>query len=446
MSIREILLATPLVLLALAGCPPVVDDPVPEAQSVLDTAPADTTDLVEPNEAVDTDDQRRLTAWLASDTDHDGLPNGIELDFGLDFEDPTDGPDIDGDGVPNFEDDDVDGDGIPNDCDPDIDGDDVANVRDDDIDGDAIPDELDFDIDADGIRNEWDFDDDSDGGEDAGEIEADEVAAGELLRRAQEMMAGGDDDDDEDEESSTDRFEAYIEHLVERVGKGDKKAQEKMDKLLKQLNRGGKRPIEPGSYEAKAIIEKLADRFGESKVSKNDLQTAVNQMLIARRLDLDATDAIDALFRQATAVKNPKEQEGLDELWTRLATVQEFAETYKEADLKTCSDAVMTLGEMGGHGTLDEKIGAVKRLTDVMEAPDLGGIVKGLDDLTRAMDEVYPYWDWNAMVDELLAADGISEGITPDIIKDVVDDDDDGGDQGDTEGDGGDGGGDDGGA
>jgi hypothetical protein len=425
--------------MTLAGCPP-TDDGSSSSFSGAELAAADANQIADAG--VDGNERdRRILAWLNSDTDQDGLPNRFELEYGLDLEDPTDGPDIDGDGVPNFEDNDVDGDGLINETDPDIDGDEVPNGDDDDVDGDAVPDELDFDVDADGIRNEWDLDFDSDGIEDKEGIAADEQAAGELMRRAQEMMAGGGDEDDDDEESSADRFEAVVEYLVERVAAGDKdspKYQQYMDKLLNQLNRGGKRPIEPASYEAKAITEKLAERFGSSRVSKTDLRAKLNEMVAARALDLDATSAIDALFKQTTAVKNPKEPEGADELWKRLDTVLEFTETYKEADLKTCSDAVMTLGEMGGHGTLDEKIDAIRRLTEVVETPDLASLVKGLDDLTNAMDETYPYWDWGAMVDELLTTEGIEEGITADVIENVVDDDDEGGgDGGQGDGDGG---------
>jgi len=81
-----------------------------------------------------------------------------------------------------------------------------------------------------------------------------------------------------------------------RVAAGDKdspKYQQQMDKLLKQLNRGGKRPIKPASYESKAIIEKLADRFDSDAVSKSDLQATVAQLLVARRTDFDRRIGVD---------------------------------------------------------------------------------------------------------------------------------------------------------
>ena len=71
--------------------------------------------------------------------------------------------DLDGDGIPDEEDDDIDGDGLINTFDDDIDGDNIPNDRDDDIDGDGIPNILDDDMDGDGIPNDRDADMDGDG-------------------------------------------------------------------------------------------------------------------------------------------------------------------------------------------------------------------------------------------------------------------------------------------
>lgn len=71
--------------------------------------------------------------------------------------------DMDGDGIPDDEDDDRDGDGVVNSEDDDIDGDGVPNDKDSDIDGDGIPNDLDKDIDGDGVPNEHDSDRDGDG-------------------------------------------------------------------------------------------------------------------------------------------------------------------------------------------------------------------------------------------------------------------------------------------
>ncbi|UCE58489.1 MAG: hypothetical protein JSU63_13725 [Phycisphaerales bacterium] len=80
-------------------------------------------------------------AFLAEiDTDNDGLTDLEEIEAGLDPKDPTDGPDIDGDGIPNEEDPDIDGDGLPNYTDPDVDGDGLLNADDPDLDGDGLPD------------------------------------------------------------------------------------------------------------------------------------------------------------------------------------------------------------------------------------------------------------------------------------------------------------------
>ncbi len=93
------------------------------------------------------------------DNDGDGLGN------------PND-DDTDGDWDPNGTDTDDDGDGIPDlvDATPngpgnsdDLDGNGVGNDKDNDIDGDGVPNYLDNDTDADGIPNATDSDDDGDG-------------------------------------------------------------------------------------------------------------------------------------------------------------------------------------------------------------------------------------------------------------------------------------------
>ncbi|XP_017967087.1 sarcalumenin isoform X4 [Drosophila navojoa] len=97
------------------------------------------------------------------DIDGDGIPNDKDDDIDGDGIPNEDDDDIDGDGIPNTEDDDIDGDGIPNDKDDDIDGDGIPNEEDDDIDGDGIPNDQDDDLDGDGIPNDEDADIDGDG-------------------------------------------------------------------------------------------------------------------------------------------------------------------------------------------------------------------------------------------------------------------------------------------
>lgn len=100
------------------------------------------------------------------DRDEDGLSDAEEISMGLDPFDPTDGPDVDGDGIPNSEDSDVDEDGEPNAYDRDIDGDGILNLFDDDDDGDGVDDVEDDDDDGDGVEDDVDNDDDADGDDD----------------------------------------------------------------------------------------------------------------------------------------------------------------------------------------------------------------------------------------------------------------------------------------
>ncbi|MCO6436693.1 MAG: hypothetical protein J5J06_06350 [Phycisphaerae bacterium] len=113
-----------------------------------------------------TDDE--IAAILSVDSDNDGATDLEELASGGDPNDPTDGPDIDGDGILNGSDPDVDGDGLDNGVDPDVDGDGRLNGFDDDIDGDGLLEAEDDDDDGDGIPDLIDNDDNGDGEDDCG--------------------------------------------------------------------------------------------------------------------------------------------------------------------------------------------------------------------------------------------------------------------------------------
>ncbi|XP_017117396.1 uncharacterized protein LOC108139238 isoform X1 [Drosophila elegans] len=102
-------------------------------------------------------------AKSANDLDGDGIPDDEDDDIDGDGIPNDKDDDIDGDGIPNEEDEDIDGDGIPNDEDDDIDGDGVPNSKDEDIDGDGVPNHKDEDIDGDGKANHEDDDLDGDG-------------------------------------------------------------------------------------------------------------------------------------------------------------------------------------------------------------------------------------------------------------------------------------------
>ena len=99
-----------------------------------------------------------VIASLLEDCDQDGRTDLEAILLGTEPCDPHDGPDIDGDGIPNEEDLDVDGDGILNAYDPDIDGGGIPNKVDSDRDGDGRPNSSDDDDDGDGIIDELDDD------------------------------------------------------------------------------------------------------------------------------------------------------------------------------------------------------------------------------------------------------------------------------------------------
>ena len=120
-----------------------------------------------------TEGERDFTSLLV-DSDGDGLLDLDEIIAALNPHDPTDGPDIDGDGIPNSEDPDVDGDGIDNAYDRDIDGDGIENSEEDDPDADGRDNDEDNDDDGDGVPDSRDSDDDGDGFPDPPDDDGDE--------------------------------------------------------------------------------------------------------------------------------------------------------------------------------------------------------------------------------------------------------------------------------
>ncbi len=114
------------------------------------------------------------------DTDADGIPDYLDNDSttggttdGTTGGNPTDGDDLDGDGVSDALDADIDGDGIPNTAEPqgDTDGDGVPDFRDTDSDNDGLTDAIEGagDADGDSLPNFIDTDSDGDGIDDADE-------------------------------------------------------------------------------------------------------------------------------------------------------------------------------------------------------------------------------------------------------------------------------------
>jgi hypothetical protein len=143
-----------LSLLLLAGCVQSVTNPNDEGNSPSDSAPG---------QGEGGDINPDIIAILLKDTDGDGLSDLVELDQGLDPNDPHDGPDIDGDGIANKADPDVDGDGVPNNYDDDTDDDGIWDRFDSDRDADGEENAVDADDDGDGVKDDVDDDDDADG-------------------------------------------------------------------------------------------------------------------------------------------------------------------------------------------------------------------------------------------------------------------------------------------
>ncbi|EDV90690.1 midasin isoform X2 [Drosophila grimshawi] len=144
-------------------CRPYIEKAINELKTDGVTSGSGEVQADQPRRDDDDDDDDDEDAKGVNDIDGDGIPDDQDDDIDGDGIPNDEDDDIDGDGIPNEKDDDIDGDGIPNDEDDDIDGDGIPNEDDDDIDGDGIPNEKDDDIDGDGIPNEEDDDIDGDG-------------------------------------------------------------------------------------------------------------------------------------------------------------------------------------------------------------------------------------------------------------------------------------------
>ncbi|XP_058464370.1 uncharacterized protein LOC131438382 isoform X6 [Malaya genurostris] len=171
----------------------------------------------------DDDDNDGIPDSEDIDDDNDGIPDNLEgkpqtNDLDGDGIPNDQDEDIDNDGIPNSEDDDNDNDGIPdavdvdddNDGIPDVlddgsrlandlDGDGIPNDLDDDDDNDGIPDALDNDDDNDGIPDSIDSDDDNDGISDTQENIVMEFSAPKICHDPAAVNSEEDDDDDDDD-------------------------------------------------------------------------------------------------------------------------------------------------------------------------------------------------------------------------------------------------------
>ena len=409
MSTRVLTLIAVALALCLAGCPQ-AREPAPSSLSSAIEAEMSAQDSTAADEEADY--RRRVAVWMELDSDNDGLPNDIEMEYGLDADDPGDGYDIDGDGVPNFRDDDVDGDNVPNESDPDIDGDGVFNLLDIDIDGDAVLDDVDFDMDADEIRNEWDWDDDSDGEDD------------------------GDDDNDDDFGSIEDeelRFSAAIQALNEKLAAAAEVSDPALrEKALKQYRgdlrdllgqvskvKHEKRPIPLAGKEMDLIAKSLACRFqrGGSKTMEFDIKGAITNLTPRHGkpvpdepgtfTDPDATDAVEAVFSLLTEINDPGRKEAAGEATQRLDALVSLKSRLRQVETSACKDAVSKLVKMPGEASPEGRVEGVIQVWDVLEEPDLGTLVGDLDTMTRAFSTRSEGFAWDTMIDAVTKLEGM---------------------------------------
>ncbi len=267
-------------------------------------------------------------AALLSDMDNDGASNLEELKAGKDPDNPLDGPDIDGDGIDNGDDDDVDGDGVPNKHDFDVDGDSLFNGVDNDIDADGLLNKDDADADGDGLSDRWDLNDD-----------------------------GDDDPDDEEDEDAKPKDK--LQDLIEKQGEGKLKESDKNDIASEIANR------------CQAIGE--TTRVQALLLDVTSLATDPNRDQPPTTVG-PVTSAVDSVFRQlngslayAKSLKkdkdeplNKKELQGvLRDFLDRAEAVNGLARAYSGASVDQASSSV---------AALRDALGAGSRFTDAMTA------------------------------------------------------------------------------
>lgn len=301
---------------------------------------------------------------VLSDYDNDGRNNLEELMMGNDPYNPTDGPDIDGDGIPNGEDEDTDGDGVPNKYDFDVDNDGIFNG-------------LDPDIDADGLLNADDPDSD-----------------GDLLSNRFDLNDDGDDEPDDEEEEEDEKKPEKLEDLIDRLKEGKLKDADK-------------------SAIAKEISERLGtlERQAEFQSALTDV---VAQALSDKReqADVDVPQgiaAVDALYRQLAdslkfvkdQQKDPKAPLSKDKLKevaadfsARAQAVSSFGKAFDTISHQDLSAAVSDLRAATGPTKFAEISKVVRSLvkpgargTGEDERRELGIVTEGISRLARAFPE-----------------------------------------------------------
>ncbi|MGE0481768.1 MAG: hypothetical protein AB7Q17_14980, partial [Phycisphaerae bacterium] len=295
-------------------------------------------------------------AAVRADSDNDGRTNLEELMMGMDPYDRLDGPDIDGDGIPNGEDDDVDGDG-------------VLNKHDFDVDGDGIFNDHDSDIDADGLIGDDDGDDDGDGLSDRHDLDDD----------------GDDDPDDEDEDDDEDMPKEKLEDLIDRLKTGMLTDQDKGDIANEIVDR-------LGTFSEKTRVQAiLVDVVG---VALDDQRQpppttvpigvgAVDE--VYRQLG----ESLDVIRKQQKDPKLPLSKENLakalQDFLPRAAAMPKLARTFRTLPMTEIGPAVTELRNGVGAARFDEVVNRLGMSVDPNAKGTANGERRELQSITKSV-------------------------------------------------------------
>lgn len=357
---------------------------------------------------------REQLAALLSDYDRDGRSNLDELKLGTDPYNASDGPDIDGDGVPNGEDPDVDGDGVSNEHDFDVDGDMIFNGHDHDIDADGLLNEDDPDADGDGLSDRFDLDDDG-------------------------------DDEPDDEEDEDEKPKDKLEDLIDRLKRGELTEQDKNDianEIVKRLDSTQDKTriqailvdvvqqavdpdrdqppttVPPGIAGIDAVYRQLVDSLAYVKSQQDDPKAPLDKQKLQNVLT-DFVARADAIPRIARAYEGAS----IDQVSTAVSTLRNAVGPTRFGDVARGIGALATTPDDGhDRRQLQQVVDSVSRIAQKFPEASGTDLVDAFERLRNLLPDGASPTLRNWALDRLLGRlDEIADGDLPATLDDALD-------------------------
>jgi len=357
---------------------------------------------------------REQLAALLADYDNDGRSNLDELIEGADPYNASDGPDIDGDGIPNGDDPDVDGDGIPNKHDFDVDGDRIFNGHDRDIDADGLLNDDDPDADGDGLSDRFDLDDDGDDEPDDEEDE-DEKPKDKLEDLIDRLKRGELTDQDKND---------IAKEIVDRLQSTEDKSRIQailVDVVQQAVDPDRDQPpttLPPGIAGIDAVYRQLADSLDYVKSLQDDRQAPLDRQKLQDVLT-DFVARADAIPRIARAYEGAS----IDQVSTAVSTLRNAVGPTRFGDVARGIGALATTPDDGhDRRQLQQVVDSVARIAEKFPEADGTDLVDAFERLRNLLpDGASPTlrnWALDRLLDRL---DEIADGGLPVTLDDALD-------------------------